>query len=103
MSHLYEVVISNSRVWLKVQASRSSYEQSAAFCESRFNGTDYIVDGHLPVSPFRLSQHSHYVANWASIVDRLPAGWDDDEFHIVGTPYYCNKRGECDESGKTKD
>ena len=87
MSHLYEVVISNSRVWLKVQASCSSSEQSAAFFESRFNGTDYIVDGHLPVSPFRLSQRSHCVANWASIVDRLPAGWDDDEFHIVGTPY----------------
>ena len=29
--HLYEVVISNSRVWLKVQASCSSSEQSAAF------------------------------------------------------------------------
>ena len=85
--HLYEVVISNSRVWLKVQASCSSSEQSAAFFESRFNGTDYIVDGHRPVTPFRLSQRSHCVANWVSIVDRLPAGWDDDEFHIAGTPY----------------
>ncbi len=87
MWHLYEVVISNSRVWLKVQASCSSSEQSAAFFESRFIGTDYIVDGHRPVTPFRLSQCSHYVANWVSIVERLPAGWDDDEFHIVGTPY----------------
>ena len=87
MLHLYEVVISNPRVWLKVQASCSSSEQSAAFFESRFNGTDYIVDGHHPVTPFRLSQRSHYIANWASIVDRLPAGWDDNEFHIVGTPY----------------
>ena len=88
MWHLYEVVISNSRVWLKVQASCSSSEQSAAFFESRFNGTDYTtVDGHRPVTPFRLSQRSHDVANWVSIVDRLPAGWDDDEFHIVGTPY----------------
>ena len=88
MCHLYEVVISNSRVWLKVQASCSSSEQSAAFFEFRFNGTDYTtVDGHLPVTPFSLSQRSHYVANWVSIVERLPAGWDDDEFHIVGTPY----------------
>ena len=87
MSHLYEVVISNSRVWLKVQASCSSSEQSAAFFECRFNGTDYIVDGHPPVTPFRLSQRSHYVANWVSIVDRLPAGWDNDEFQIVESPY----------------
>ena len=86
--HLYEVVISNSRVWLKVQASCSSSEQSAAFFGSRFNGNDYTtVDGHLPVTPFRLSQRSHCLANWVSIADRLPAGWDDDEFHIVGTPY----------------
>ena len=87
MNHLYEVVIDNSRVWLKVQASCSSSEQSAAFFESRFNGTDYILDGHLPVTPFRLSQRSHHVANWVSIVDRLPAGWDDDEFQILGPPY----------------
>ena len=98
MNHLYEVVISNSRVWLKVQASCSSSEQSAAFFESRFNGTDYIVDGHRPVTPFRLSQRSHYIANWASIVDRLPAGWDDDEFNIVETPYpWCETlSNDCD-------
>ena len=87
MWHLYEVVISNSQVWLKVQASCESTEQAGAFIESRFNGTDYIVDGHRSVTPFRLSQRSDYIANWASIVDRLPAGWDDDEFHIVGAPY----------------
>ena len=85
--HLYEVVISNSRVWLKVQASCSSSEQSAAFFEARFTGTDYRVDGQRLVTPFRLSQRSHYIANWVSIVDRLPPGWDDDEFQIVGTPY----------------
>ena len=88
MWHLYEAVISNSRVWLKVQASCSSSEQSAAFFESRFNGTDYItVDGHRPVTPFRLSQRSHCLANWVSIAYRLPAGWDDDEFRIVENPY----------------
>ena len=86
--HLYEVVISNSRVWLKVQSSCFSSEQSAGFFEYRFNGTDYTpVDGHRPVTPFRLSQRSHYLANWVSIADRLPAGWDDDEFHIVENPY----------------
>ena len=89
MWHLYEVVISNSRVWLKVQASCSSSEQSAAFFEFRFNGTDYTpVDGHRPVTPFRLSQRSHYLANWVSMADRLPAGWDNDEFHIVGLPIH---------------
>ncbi len=87
MWHLYEIAISNSRMWLKIQASCSSSEQSAAFLESRFNGTDYILDEHRPVTPFRLSQRSHHIANWASIVDRLPVRWDDDEFHIVGTPY----------------
>ena len=43
MWHLYEVVISNSRVWLKVQTSCSSSEQSAAFFEYRFSGTDYTT------------------------------------------------------------
>ena len=97
--HLYEVVISNSRVWLKVQASCSSSEQSAAFFEYRFSGTDYTtVDGHRPVTPFRLSQRSHYLANWVSMADRLPAGWDDDDFHIVGTPYpWCDTLSDnCD-------
>ena len=106
MSHLYEIVISNSRVWLKVQASCSSSEQSAAFFEFRFTGTDYTpVDGHHPVTPFRLSQRSHYVANWMSIVDRLPAGWDDDEFHIVGPPYpWCETLSEdCDCHGTKGD
>ena len=98
MWHLYEVVISNSLVWLKVQASSGSSEQSAAFFQSRFNGTDYIVDGQLPVTPFKLSSRSHYIANWASIEERLPPGWDDDEFHIAKTPYpWCETLSEdCD-------
>ena len=96
--HLYEVVISNPRVWLKVQASCSSSEQSAAFFECRFNGIDYITDEDLPVTPFRLSARADYVANWTSIVDRLPEGWDDDDFHIEGTPYpWCESLSEdCD-------
>ena len=74
-------------MWLKLQASCSSPEQSAGFFGCRFTGTDYILDGHPVVTPFRLSDRSHEIANWASIMNRLPAGWDDHEFHIVGTPY----------------
>ena len=85
MWHLYEVLIASSRLWLKIQASCSSSEQAAAFFECRFNGTDY--GDHRPITPFTLSRRSHYIANWAAIVDRLPEQWDDDEFHIVGTPY----------------
>ena len=98
MHHLYEIVISNSRMWLKVQASCASPEQSAAFFESRFTGTDYIVDDHQPVTPFTLSERSHFIANWESLVDQLPEGWDDDEFHIVDTPYpWCETLSEdCD-------
>ena len=98
MWHLYEIVISNSRVWLKMQASCKSTEQAAAFFEARFNGTQHTVDGHRPVTPFRLPQRSHHIANWESFVDRLPAGWDDDEFHIVGTPYpWCESLSvDCD-------
>ena len=98
MLHLYEIVIGNSQMWLKMQASCSSPDQSAAFFECRFTGTDYTMDGHQPVTPFRLSDRSHYIANWASIVDRLPPTWDDQEFHIVDTPYpWCEMLSEdCD-------
>ena len=74
-------------MWLKVQASCSSPEQSAAFFECRFTGTNYTLDDHHPVTPFRLSDRSHYIANWESIVDRLPAGWDDDDFRILRSPH----------------
>ena len=96
--HLYEVVISNSLVWLKLQASRSSSGVLGKFFESRFTGSQRLVEGHLPVTPFRLSERSRHIANWVSIVDQLPAGWDDDEFQIVGTPYpWCESlSGGCD-------
>ena len=88
MWHLHEVVISNSRVWLKVQSSCQSTEQAAAFFEARFNGTDYITaGGHRPVTPFRLAERSPFLANWESVADRLPAGWNDDDFRIEGSPY----------------
>ena len=98
MQHLYEVVISNSRGWMKMQASCSSSEQATLFFEARFNGNDYVVDGHRRVTPFRLSERSDYVANWTSVVELLPVGWDDDEFQIVGDPYpWCEAMSEdCD-------
>ena len=57
------------------------------FLEARFNGTNRYVDGELPVTPFRLSACSHHVFNWDSIEERLPAGWDEEEYHIEGIPY----------------
>ncbi len=103
MWHLYEVVISNSRVWLKVQVSGESIEQAAVFFEACFNGTDYItVEGQRPVIPFRLAERTHYVANWGSVVDRLPAGWEDDEYQIEGQPYpWCESLSDgCDCHGE---
>ena len=44
MSHLYEMVIGNARVWLKLQPSCESTEQGGAFFECRFNGNDCIVE-----------------------------------------------------------
>ena len=88
-NHLYEAVISNSRVWLKVQASCRSPEQSAAFFEARFNGARYFTagdEGRL-VTPFRLSEASAHIANWDAVADRLPVGWDDDEYRFDGKPY----------------
>ena len=88
MWHLYEIVISNPRVWLKMQASCESIEQAAVFFEARFNGSDYVtMDGHRPVTPFKLAERSRDVANWTSIVDRLPEGWGHEEFQIEGSPY----------------
>ena len=85
--HLYEAVIGNSRVWLKVQASCPSMDPAAPF-ERSFTGTDYTpVDGDRPVTPFRLSERCRCISNWSSIVDRLPAGWDDEEYRIVETAY----------------
>ena len=85
--HLYEAVIGNARVWLKLQASCPSTEPAAPF-EHRFTGADYTpADGHRPVMPFTLSERSHFITNWSSIVESLPAGWDDEEYRIVETAY----------------
>ena len=74
-------------MWLKVQTSCSSSEQASAFFESRFTGTDYFLEGSPAVTPFKLSKRSKDIANWGSIENQLPEGWDDDDFHIEGIPY----------------
>ena len=85
--HLYEAVIGSAWVWLKLQASCPATEPAALF-EHRFTGADYTpADGHRPLTPFRLSERSHYIANWSSIVESLPAGWDDEEYRIIETAY----------------
>ena len=85
--HLYEAVIGNARVWLNLQASCPSSEPAALF-EYRFTGADYTpADGHRPLTPFRLSERSRYIANWSSIVESLPAGWDEEEYRIIETAY----------------
>ena len=86
--HLYEMVISSDRVWFKLQAPCWSSRQAVAFMEARFNGTRYITaDGHQPVTPFRLSECSSEISNWASIVHRLPEEWDHGEYRIEQYPY----------------
>ena len=98
-NHLYEVVISNARLWFKLQASCWSSRQAAMFLESRFNGTHYVtVDGHQPVTPFRLSKCSNHIDNWESIVDGLPDEWDDEEYEIEGFAYsWCETlSNDCD-------
>ena len=97
--HLYEMVISNGRMWFKLQASCWSSRQAAVFLEYRFNGTpDVIADDHTPVTPFRLSDCSSQLANWESIVDRLPKEWNDGEYRIKRYPYpWCDTLSDdCD-------
>ena len=94
--HLYEMVISNDHLWLKLQASCWSSRQAVAFMEARFNGTRYVTaDGYRPVTPFRLSECSNEISNWASIIHRLPEEWDNSEYRIERYPYsWCDRLSE---------
>ena len=97
--HLFEVVISNSHVWIKVQASAQSDDQFATAFYIRLAQPlgpwldDYPIDA--PLAPSTLADT---LANWSSIVDRLPAGWDATEYRIDGKPYpWCETLSEdCD-------
>lgn len=85
--HLYEAVIGNSSLWFKLQASCPSRTPAPLF-ERRFTGAEYnSVDGDWPVTPFRLSECCQDIANWSAVVDRLPEGWDEEEYWILETPY----------------
>ena len=83
---MYEAVIGNSRLWFKLQSSCSS-RTAAPFFECRFTGATYTEDEDWPVTPFRLSKRSQEIANWSTVVDRLPAEWDEEEYCILEAPY----------------
>ena len=90
--HLYEVIISNSLMWMKIQASCQSSEQAMEFFEAWFGGEDPnppqpVYPWHSFSIPTKLSQRSDRITNWASIVSDLPPGWDDDEFRLADGPY----------------
>ena len=94
MNHLYEIVLESPQMWLKIQASCWSEEQATAFFECRFGGNaPDPLRPHLRnvlfscLVPRKLSECSDHIFNWEAIKDRLPTGWDDQEFHVVGGPY----------------
>ena len=45
------------------------------------------LDDYRPGSPFNPSVLAGNLANWASVVDQLPAGWDGDEYCMDGEAY----------------
>ena len=89
MYHLYEVVFESPSMWLKVQVPGDPLCQDPALpmLESRFGGM--TVDNHEPsfAVPFRLSERREWIHNWEAITDRLPPGWDDQEFRLAEGPY----------------
>ena len=108
--HLYEILLESSLMWVKIQSPCTSEEQAMAYFGSRFGGED--PDPPVPVRPYRtldipskLSECAKRIANWDSILDSLPSGWDDHEFRLVGKPYpwcetltdNCNCHGSEDE------
>ena len=103
MHHLYEIVLESNQLWIKFQASCSSYEQAWAFLGSRLGGED--PDSPVPEYPYltleiptKLSERVGDIANWASIEDSLPDGWDEHEFQLADGPYpWCESLSdECD-------
>ncbi len=87
-SHLYEVVICNSIVWMKIQASFQSPDQLVEFFQRRLTRqVGMRVDYYNLDAPFKASILIDNLANWASVVDQLPAGWDRDEYRFDGEPY----------------
>lgn len=92
MNHLYEVALESSRMWVKFQASCESLEQAMAFFQSRLGGED--PGSPIPAYPYltfkvptKLSGRTQDIANWDSIRDHLPGGWDDNTFRLSEGPY----------------
>ena len=90
--HLYEILLESSLMWVKIQSPCVSVEQAMAYFGTRFGGED--PDPPVPVRPYRtfdipskLSGCAESIANWDSIRDSLPSGWDEHEFRLVGEPY----------------
>ena len=92
MWHLYEVVISNSLVWLKIQASCESLEQAMETFEEWFGGEDPnptrpVYPWHSFSIPTKLSLRSDRITNWGSVESGLPYGWDNQEYRLASGPY----------------
>ena len=90
--HLYEILLESSQMWVKIQSPCVSVEQAMAYFGIRFGGED--PDPPVPVRPYRtfdiptkLSERTESIANWESVRDSLPPGWDEHEFRLVGEPY----------------
>ena len=107
MYHLFEIVLESHTMWIKFQASCSSPEQAVAFLQSRLGGED--PDPPVPEYPYlsfeiptRLSERVHNIANWESVKDSFPDGWDDHEFRLAEDPYpWCESLSDdCDCHGE---
>ena len=90
--HLYEILLESPRMWVKIQAPCWSVEQANAFFGIRFGGEAPAAP--VPVHPERtfdvptmLSECTESIANWDSVKDSFPPGWDEHEFSLVGAPY----------------
>ena len=105
MYHLYEIELECPQMWIKLQGSCSSVEQATAFFAHRFGGNDpdpsrpdlrYITFSFRV--PRRLSECVDHIANWASVKDGLPDGWDSSEFRLAKDPYaWCESLStDCD-------
>ncbi len=107
--HLYEIVLESPQMWLKLQGSCWSEEQATAFFAHRFGGNDpdplrpdlRYVSFSFRV-PRKLSECTAHIFNWEAIKDRLPTGWDDQQFRLAEGPYpWCETLSdECDCHGE---
>ncbi len=91
-------------MWIKLQGSCSSVEQATVFFGFRFGGDsdpewpEYESTEFSFRVPRRLSECVDHIANWASVKDGLPDGWDSSEFRLAKGPYaWCESLStDCD-------